>query len=347
MAKDARSRITLKDVANRAGVSAMTVSRALAGKAAMVSPALVERITRIAQEMGYTPNLAARSLRGEHLPTIVVFAEHISSHQYLAELTDCVARSLEGRGYGVIACQSSGSLLDALRQFKLAGAVILAPPEALFYDAAGRPTNHVETVEPAVVIHCAVEQSFLNEVSPDLTDAAYQAAAHLLSLGHRRLGFLGGPDPEHEAHWFHKRQIGVERALSEHNGAPGDLRHQPCPHADLAAAALQQLLRREPETTGIICLNDEIAIAAIHAASALGRNVPRDLSVIGGNDIRLARYFSPALTTLAIDVDALVETGLNILFEEVRSGRRAEGKPIRVVQRCQLVVRGSTAPPRR
>src|SRR5436190_18481756 len=133
MASSKGSQVTLKDIAERVGVSAMTVSRALSGKEDMVNRNLVERIRRVAAELGYTPNLMARSLRGEQLPTLCVFAEFISSHQYLAELVDCVARSLEQRQYSVIACQSSQSLLQALRQFKLAGVIILAPPESLFF----------------------------------------------------------------------------------------------------------------------------------------------------------------------------------------------------------------------
>ena len=115
MANSRGSQVTLKDIAERVGVSAMTVSRALSGKEDMVNRNLVERIRRVASELGYTPNLMARSLRGEQLPTLVVFAEFISSHQYLAELVDAVARSIEQRQFSVIACQSSQSLLQALR----------------------------------------------------------------------------------------------------------------------------------------------------------------------------------------------------------------------------------------
>jgi DNA-binding LacI/PurR family transcriptional regulator len=172
MAQPRRAQITLKFIAERVGVSAMTVSRALSDKQGLVNRKLVEKIRAVAAELGYTPNLIARSLRGEQLPTLVVFAEFISSHQYLAELVDCVSRSVEQRRYGVISCQSSQSLLEALRQFKLAGAVILAPPEMLFYDDRGRPDNKIHIDEPTLVIHSAVEQHFFNEVSPDVTDAA-------------------------------------------------------------------------------------------------------------------------------------------------------------------------------
>lgn len=337
---------TLKMIASRVGVSAMTVSRALSDKSNMVNRKLVERIKQVAEELGYKPNLMARSLRGEQLPTVVVFAEFISSHQYLAELVDAVSRSIEQRKYSVIACQSSTSLLETLRQFKLAGAIILAPPETLFYDDRGRPDCKIQISEPALVIHSAVEQRFFNEVSPDVADGAFQAATHLVGLGHRKIGFLGGADPRAEPLWFAKRRTGIEKALAGGSGSR-NLHYQPCPNADLAPAALQQLLRADADITGLICLNDEMAVAAIHGAHAMGLKVPKDLSVVGGNDIRLARFFRPALTTLAIDVHALVETGLNVLWEEIRRGPRAAlANPIKVLQKCQLIVRESTAKPR-
>ncbi|MEE8170692.1 MAG: LacI family DNA-binding transcriptional regulator [Phycisphaerae bacterium] len=338
--------VTLKDIAERIGVSAMTVSRALSGKDNLVNARTVRRIRDVADELGYTPNLLARSLRGERLPTIVVFAEFISAHHYLAELMDVVARSIEEHAHGVITCQSSNSLLAALKQFHLSGGVILAPPESLFYDDKGRPVNQIRVQEPIIVIHSAVEQQFLNEISPDLADAAFQAARHLLNLGHRRLGFLGGPAPDEEPHWFQKREEGIRKAMAARDLQDGTLRFQPCPNATAAPAALQHLMRNDPGITALICLNDEIAIAAIHGAQELGRRIPEDLSVVGSNDIRLARFFRPALTTVAIDVHALVENGLGILFEEIRQGGRPQptGEPVKVLQKCELIIRESTAP---
>lgn len=337
------SNVTLKDIAERVGVSAMTVSRALSGKESLVNPETVRRIRAVAQEMGYSPNLLARSLRGERLPTIVVFAEFISSHQYLASLVDFVARAIESHGYSVIACQSGQSLLESLRQFKLAGAVILAPPESLLFDEKGRPRDRVDAEAPVVLIHSAVEQPLYNEVSPDLTDAAYQSAAHLVGLGHRRIGFLGGPPPEEEPQWFRKRRVGIERALSEGGLPPDVLHYQPCPNADVAPAFVQQMLQRIEGLTGLLCLNDEIALAAISGLHERALRVPRDLSVVGSNDIHLARFFRPALTTISIDIQTMVDTGLNLLFEEIRRGHpAAEAAPVKVLQKCELIVRESS-----
>lgn len=338
--------VTLKDIADRLGVSAMTVSRALSGKAHLVSPETARLCRETAQEMGYTPNLMARSLRGEQLNTVVMFAEYISSHHYLAELVDVVARSIEKRKYGVISCQSMQSFHQALRNFRLAGAVVIAPPEEFYADPFGEQQYGVHYHAPVVLIHSAVEQSVFNEVSPDIVSFNYHAACHLLELGHKHLGYLGGPRAEDEPRWFELRRRGIERALAEFGLLPTSLRQQSCPDASMGPAALQQLLTRWPETTAILCINDEIAIAAITGAQEMRLSVPRDLSVVGSNDIRLATFFRPALTTLGIDIRGMVETALDLLFDEISERREVPGRePIKIKLPANLIVRSSTAPP--
>jgi len=339
--------ITLKDIAKRVGVSAMTVSRALSGKAHLVNAETVRKCREVAEAMGYVPNLMARSLRGEQLSTIVVFAEFISSHHYLAELVDTVARSIEQRKHGVISCQSTVSLVQALRHFKLAGAVIIAPPEQLFEQYSG-PHATARFREPAVVLHSAVDQSVFNEVSPDIAGFAYLATTHLLELGHTRVGYLGGPRAEDEPNWFLLRKTGIERALHERGLPASHLRHQPCPDAGLAPAALQQLLARSPDTMAVMCINDECAVAAMTGAEKLGKRVPQDLSIVGCNNIKLAGFFRPALTTLAIDIRSMVETALDLLFEDMRvPPDRRRKEPVKILLPASLVVRESTAPPRK
>ncbi|MBN2562961.1 MAG: LacI family DNA-binding transcriptional regulator [Phycisphaerae bacterium] len=346
MAQRKIKNVTLRDIAKLVGVSAMTVSRALSDKAHLVSAETVERCRQAAEEMGYVPNLMARSLRGEQLHTIVMFAEYISSHHYLAELVDLVSRSIEHRKFGVISCQSITSLHQAMGNFKLAGAVVIAPPEEFFGDPFGKVAANARRQDPTVVIHSAFEQDQFNEVSPDIAGFNHQAACHLIELGHRHIGYLGGARPEDEPHWFDLRRRSVEEALAEHNIPAANLRYQASPDAELAHAALQQLLTRAPQTTAVMCINDEIAIATVAGARKLGLRVPRDLSVIGCNDIKLAGFFHPPLTTLAIDIRSMVETALDLLFDEIRDQQPTpHGNPIKIKLPAKLIVRDSTGPP--
>jgi len=334
---------TLKDVAKAVGVSAMTVSRVLSGKSHLVNAETVRKCREAAERLGYVPNLMARSLRGEQLRTIVLFAEYIASHHYLAELVEHTFRAIEKRGHGVIVCQSIPSFRQALKNFKLAGAVILAPPEEVFVPQAGHTSRILR--EPTVVIHSAVEQNVFNEVSPNIQGLARTAALHLLELGHRQLGYMGGPRVETEPLWFELRRKGIEEALRKYGLPPTACRHQPCPDADLAAVSLQQLLAKAPATTGLMCLSDEIAVAAISGAEKLDRGVPKQLSVVGSNNIHLAGFFKPALTTLKIDIRSLVETALNLLFEEINGAASTEPQPVKIKIESELVIRDSTAPP--
>lgn len=344
MPRQRAQRVTLRDIAARAGVSAMTVSRALSGRSDLVSAETARRIVRLASELGYVPNLLARSLRGEQIPTLVVFSEYISSHHYLAELTDYVARAVEARKYGVIACQSLSGLTQALQQFNLAGAVVIAPPESMFFDDDGLPRPPIAGGTPIVVLHCAIEQSTYPEVSPDIETMARQAADHLLDLGHRDLAFLGGPTPELEPHWFSVRRAGIVKSLEQRGLSANHLVFQPCPDIDLGESSVQQLLRRAPQVTGVICLNDEIAVAAISGLEKLGRNVPQDISIVGSNDVRWAKFFRPRLTTISIDIRALVETGLNLLFDYVSGRLRwGAGPPEKNRLLTHVVERDSTA----
>lgn len=323
----------------------MTVSRALSRKNHLVNPKTAERCRQVAEDMGYVPNLMARSLRGEQLNTIVMFAEFISSHHYLAELVDIVSRSIEQRHYGVISCQSIQSFHQAIKNFKLAGAVVIAPPESFFESPFGQNTPRASRDEPIVLIHSAIAQDQFHEVSPDIAGFTRQAAAHLLEQGHRHLGYLGGARSEEEPRWFELRRDSVRQVLEERGLPASNLRYQSCPDAAIAPAALQQLLMRAPETTGVICINDEVAIASIVGARKMGLRVPQDLSVIGCNDINLAGFFEPALTTFSIDIRSMVETSLDMLFDEIHSARQPARNPIKITIPARLIVRESTAAP--
>lgn len=339
--------VTLRDVAKYVGLSAMTVSRALSDKSHLVSPETARICRDAAARLGYVPNLMARSLRGEQLNTIVMLAEFISSHQYLAELVDIVSRTIEERHFGVISCQSIGSFQQAQRNFKLAGAVVIAPPEEFYYDPFGEKSGRPIQREPTVLIHSAVEQKIFNEVSPDIAAFNYHAACHLLEFGHRHIAYLGGPRAEAEPRWFDLRRRGIEQALAAYNAPFENLRHQACENASQAAGALQQLLTRAPQTSAVMCINDEIAIAAIAGASDRSLGVPRDLSVIGCNNIKLASFFRPALTTLSIDIPAMVNTALDMLFDEMNERIARDGEPMRIKIPASLIVRDSTGPPKK
>ncbi len=341
---DNRRRITLRDVAAKAGVSVMTVSRALSLKPKSVSPATLEKCRTAAAQLGYVPNLLARSLRGEQLNTFCMFAEFIASHHYLAECVDIASREIEQRHQTVILCQSLNAFQHAIRSFNLMGALVIAPPEAFYDDPFGHKSLGPCATPATILLHSAIQQDQFSEISPDLEDMSYRCADHLLKLGHRYLAYVGGPRASDEPNWFALRQRGIHRAMKEHGVSTDGLIQQQCTAIETAPLYLRQLLAAAPQTTGVICLNDDIAIAAIHALQEMGKKVPGDMSVVGCNNLAVSRYFRPSISTFEFDIRGMVQIALDLLIDEMEtdSDRR---KRVRSIHPGNLVIRDSTARP--
>lgn len=341
---DNRRRVTLRDVAAKAGVSVMTVSRALSGKPKSVSRETLDKCRSAAAELGYVPNLLARSLRGEQLNTFCMFAEFIASHHYLAECVDIASREIEQRHQSVILCQSLNAFQHAIRSFNLSGALVIAPPEAFYDDPFGHKTLGPCAVPATVLLHSAIHQKRFSEISPDLEDMAYRCTDHLLKLGHRHIAYLGGPRAKDEPHWFSLRQRGMYRAMDDHGVPRSHLIQQQCTGIDTAPLYLRQLLATAPNATGVVCLNDDIAIATIHALQEMGKSVPRDISILGCNNLAVSRYFRPSISTFEFDIRGMVQIALDLLIDEMAS-RHDERKHVRSIHPGNLVIRESTARP--
>ncbi|HPF37969.1 MAG TPA: LacI family DNA-binding transcriptional regulator [Phycisphaerae bacterium] len=337
-------RITLRDVAMKAGVSVMTVSRALSGKSKAVSPATLQKCRSAAAELGYVPNLLARSLRGEQLNTFCMFAEFIANHHYLAECVDLASREIEDRHQTVILCQSLNAFHHAIRSFNLTGALVIAPPESFYEDPFGHRSLGPCAAPVTVLLHSAIAQQAFSEISPDLEDMTFRCADHLIKLGHRHIAYFGGPRSSDEPHWFSLRERGIHRAF-DLNGVPrSQLTHQQCTSIDTAPSYVRQLLATAPETTGIMCINDEIAIVVIHALQEIGRSVPSDISVLGCNNLTVGRYCRPAISTFEFDIRGMVQIALDLLIDEMRA-RGLQREKLRSIHPGNLVIRESTAPP--
>ncbi|MFO0972381.1 MAG: LacI family DNA-binding transcriptional regulator [Phycisphaerae bacterium] len=335
--------IKLADIARRAGVSAMTVSRVLSGRDELVRPDTARRVRKAAVSLGYLARTAPRAARPA-IPVIAVYAESISRKQYLAELVDVATRAIEERKHGAAVCHTAAALSLALQQFNPVAALVLAPSDGWLTGDAHLPSSARPAAVPTVVVHSPAEQATHHEVSPDVEAMACQAADHLLRLGHVELAYLGGPPPEVEPNWFELRRRGLTRALFEHGLRHAPLDQQPCLEAPLADAAVQQLLRRRPKVSGLLCDSDEIAVAAIAAARRMRLRVPEDLSVVGCGDVKWARCVVPSLSTIAIDTRTLVDTALGMLFDLLRRQIAPSGAPLKIRLPTQLVPRDSSGP---
>jgi DNA-binding LacI/PurR family transcriptional regulator len=346
---------TLLDVARAAGVSRTTVSNAF-NRPDQLSAELRERILATARELGYAgPNPMARMLRTGRAGAIgVVFSDRLTY-----AVTDPAAVALL-QGIALVCDQEDAALLilSAIDEKAARRTVRQAAVDGFIIYCLTTETGVINAILERGGPVVAVDEAGVAEVpSVGIADraGARQAAQHLLGLGHRRIailsmetrpdGYAGPLDAARRAGSVYavtdERLAGYEDALA---GAGLDLaalhvEERPCNNPRAAREAALVLLANRPRPTAILAMGDVFALAAIDAAKELGVRVPDDLSVVGFDDIPMAREVSPPLTTVR---QPLVDKGR--IAAELLFGRRSAAAPI--VLPTELIVRGTTAPPR-
>ncbi|MEU2587099.1 LacI family DNA-binding transcriptional regulator [Streptomyces avermitilis] len=328
---------TSRDVAQAAGVSQAAVSLVLGEKwRGRVSEATAERVREAARELGYRPNLAARNLRLGRTRTVLLVVPALTT-EFFAGVYTGAARVAAEHGFGVVLYPSPEGIGPARDPFGSARAAldgVIASSMAADALTAIRgdqlPLVMLDS-DPAGSLGAAT-------VNLDIADGVRQVAEHLLALGHRRFLHLAADIPS----WTFEVRA---RELAAHVGAiPGtEVRTTRAPISieGAVAAAETALAAPGPRPTALVCDDDKLAAGAYKAARRLGLRVPDDLSVTGLDDLALATAIDPELTTVRLDAELFGERGMAALLA-VLEGRTPQGGDIPV----QLVVRGSTAPPR-
>jgi LacI family transcriptional regulator len=199
-------------------------------------------------------------------------------------------------------------------------------------DAAGIPSVVIDRVPKSYVGAAVVLDNHA---------AGRIAAGHLISLGHRQLAYIGGPANVHIA----RERLGGFRAEAEAAGV--DLpntafHHAENWHAASGYEAMRALLKRRRRFSAVFCAGDLLAIGAMHALAEVGLCIPDDISVMGLDDIDLAAYFTPPLTTISQSITSMATLGVELLLDELAGRARASN---RIVIEPTLVVRASTASP--
>lgn len=329
--------ISIKDIARIAGVNFSTVSRAL-NDSPRVNAATRARIQRIAAEMGYLPSAVARSLVTQRTRTLGVLVTTVTD-PFSAQIVDTVAELAGGRGYSIILAKSSGDPqheLRALRELweRRVDAVIrvsgCSDRAGLGSDLPGAPA--------IVTINDSRHEPGGCSVQVDNVAGGREATQHLLELGHRRIAYISGPDGASDSA---KRQKGYEQALSAWGLTVNpDLIVAGSRWPQAAAESAIQLTAMHQAPTALFCYNDVTALGAISGIRAAGLRVPQDTSVVGFDDIGLAPFFDPPLTTIAQPVQALCETAVERVMGLIRGQATVDD----AVLPGQLIIRESTAP---
>jgi LacI family transcriptional regulator len=331
--------VTIREVANEAGVSVGTVSNVL-NNPDRVSTQTRERVLEAIRAHNYQPNAIARGLATRRTRTMGLVVSSIFN-PFSAELVQGASEAARACGCSLLVASAAHDGSDVPEHINT---LVRQWVDGILLASQPLPEGMLEQLrfgDTPLVIMDNGQQPPANTVGLvgfDWKSAGYQAAHHLLSLGHRRVGYVGGiPDRSSTA----LREEGYRLALSE-AGIPYD------PERHLAGDFLTgsgyecslRLLRLSQPPTGLVMANDMMALGAYQAAMELGLRIPQDLSVVGMDDVFFVSYISPALTTIHVPTRELGRIGLQMLSETPDASTPLR----RVTLPTALTLRRSTAP---
>ena len=319
---------TIKDVAKRAGVSTTTVSHVI-NKTRFVAEETREAVWAAIKELHYSPSAVARSLKVNHTKSIGLLATS-SEAPYFAEIIEAVETRCFARGYTLILgnahndLQKQQAYLSMMAQKRVDGLLVMCSeyPEALL--------NMLEENRniPMVVMDWGESRGdFTDTVLDNAFAGGYMAGRYLIERGHRDIGIIPG---QMERNTGSGRFAGFLKALNEANiPAHDEWIVQGDFEPESGYRAMQQILAQKQRPTAVFCGGDIMAMGAICAADEMGLRVPQDISVIGYDNVRNARYFTPALTTVHQPKEQLGETAFDMLLDRIIN-KREESQTIEV-----------------
>jgi LacI family transcriptional regulator len=325
--------VTLREVARRAGVSTATVSRVLNDTAAVKSSTR-SRVLKAAKDLKYSPNLHARVLAGARSRSIGVIVSNIENPFFL-DVYKAVEATARAGGYDVIMANtdySSERLLSSIRLMaghRLAGlaAIVSEMDAALLQELSSQSV-------PVVFYGIGTSHRNVTNIRVDYRSGMEKLASYLYTLGHRRIACVGhhatlGP--------IRERLQAVSNAVSRYP----DLHVATVADADNLEGgrrAARAALDRFPDSTALVCVNDVMAVGALRELRSRGRRVPDDVSVTGFDNVTLAQFAVPSLTTMHVPRDEIGRTICECLMsDDVAPTREFIIEP-------ELVVRDSTGP---
>lgn len=348
-------KVRATDVAARAQVSRTAVSFVLNGRGdGNVAPEAQERIRAAARELGYQPDRVARSLRLGRTHVIGFVTDAIATSPFAGRILGAAMDRAQESGYVLVAFDSEGhpdleqAAIDELTQRSVDG---------LVYASMGlrELTSLPQTDLPMTLANCYELAPTRDAVIPDDGGGAGAAARHLLALGHRHITMLTGPGPGKGGNISGPLRSKGFRAALARAGVPTsdspvvvagwtiDDGYRAAMHVLCGPDGVLVEPARRP--TAVFAVTDRVATGVLLAASRLGLDIPRDLSVVGFDDQeQLAAHVVPPLTTIALPHREMGRRATELLLDRL-AGRPVTNAPVVTRLSCPLVVRGSTAPP--
>lgn len=328
---------TMRDVAERAGVSLTTVSHVI-NRTRFVSDDVTTRVQQAMEDLNYRPNELARSLRRGQTKTLGLILPD-SANPYFAEIGHAIEATSSTLGYNVILCNTHGAedqeehYINVLRNKQVDGIIFVATG-----DKASSISDTLGENFPILLVDRELVGVHTDVIIVDNHQGGLLATRHLLELGHRRVACISGPSTVRPSA---ERISGYIQALEEYDLAfdsnlfrTGDF------HPNSGYLAALDLLQQPDPPTAIFTCNDLMAIGVIRAASETGCSIPADLALVGFDNIELAEYTIPPLTTISQPIEWMGEIAAKKLIQRIEEEDSME--PTRQLLPVELVVRGSS-----
>lgn len=337
MTKPKTQRVTIVDIAREAGVSTSTVSLVLR-KSGRISQGTVTRVHDVIRRLGYTYNRNAATLRQQKSSQIIGLVINDIRNPFFAELTAGVQQGLEGTDVMFFLTDTKNDVdqqdkvCRSLREYGVRGLII--------FPATGTRKRFFRDLtrdnSPVCVILRNPGNPLTNYIGPDNREAGRLAVRHLLSLGHRRIAYLGG---ESEGQARMERVEGYCEALREAGIEPDPELNLAGPADRAASAALVLRLLAMPErATAALCHNDNVAISAMHTLRGQGLTPGRDFAIVGIDGIREGQESLPGLTSVQMFGAEIGRRSVQLLLARMQGGDMPTEA---VTLRPELIVRGS------
>jgi LacI family transcriptional regulator len=309
------TRVTLLDVARRAGVSRTTASFVMTGRTDMrISAEAQERVRHAARELDYRPNLMARSLRTKNTSTIGLVSDTIATEPFAGELIRGSLATALLREHLLFIGETEG---DATVEKRLVQDMLDRGVGGFLYASMYTRQTRLPAVLrglPLVLLNCVTRDRTLPAVLPDERAAGRTAARTLLAAGHRDRIWLVGESPT-AVYAGRERRLGIEEVLGRAQLALGHT--VDCPWwPEPSYAAVRERLGSYPQPSAIICLNDRVAFGAYQALAEAGLTVPDDVSLLSFDDTDLASWLRPQLTSIAIPHFDLGQRAVELLLAD-------------------------------
>ena len=331
----------IQDVARHANVSTATVSRVL-NRSPKVKRATFERVEQVIKDLHYIPNTSARSLRVGRSQLFGLIISDINN-PFFPELIDHFEARARERGIDVIFSHTNYQserlehCLQRMLERNVDGvAICTSETNREAFEAAARRQM------PFVLMNQDGRRTAFNNIYLNYDFGVCEALDHLFELGHRRIGFISGPRDFDSIRARHKAFM---TAMKDRNldvrpewVVDGDL------HVEGGHRAMQQLLNASPRPTAILSTNDVMAIGALQAAHEAGVNVPKEMSIIGIDNLPLCEVVTPPLTSVDIPRTEIAKAAFALLLKASEEGSDRKKLSTPTVT-TKLVLRQSTAPP--